>query len=307
MKSLNVYCIHEYHLQEYLPAWGPRPFSSSCSVQPGGKDALYAYCKSQVPFCEFLSFHISVVHDWCSSCFLGHVWLSPYEPRIKWNVAWVETVLSAISPNKPSLFGNPNHICLSDVIDSQTMDLEVHRDAPSRPRWKHWGSYVREHFKHICLQTIETMLGSAERKTIRHDTPWHKHHGKTASCAAISLQFSEVLTSTPHLSLHGIDDGCCWPWAKAFFLTKMFRIVPSQHFWKNNGLSFLQNLISLSLSHTFFPHKRSCTSTRATRFPAKRTGAVDMAWQHHCWVVNCSTLAMYMHAHTHSHTDDINK
>jgi len=41
------------------------------------------------------------------------------------------------------LFGNPDHICFSDVIDSQTMD-------------------VREHFQHICL------------------------------------------------SLHGIDDGCCW-------------------------------------------------------------------------------------------------
>jgi len=91
----------------------------------------------------------------------------------------------------------------------------MHQITKQTGRSKHWGSYVREHFQHICLQT---MLGSAKRA--QSFTASHKHNGKTASCAVICLQFSEVLTNTPHLSLHGIDDGCCWPWAQAFLLTK---------------------------------------------------------------------------------------
>lgn len=218
-------------------------------------------CKSQVPLCEFPCFHVSVVHDWCSSCFFGHVWLSPY--KMKRNV---QTVLSA-AQTQPLQQSKPYLPLWCDRFpDYGPVSAQRCTKSPSRLDAQNTGAATYESISSTfaCKQCWD--LPNAH-KVSRHRT---NTTGKLRVVRSFVYSFLKF-----------------WPAHHTFLFTGLTMDVAGlgrRRFSLQSTISTLLNMrkawcffspkcnfplfLSLSLSHTVFPHKRSCAFLTRDHAPA---------------------------------------
>ena len=225
MKSLNSWILSELSANIFtgLGSQAILIFMFSPAGRQGCIVCLFASRK-----CRFASFRV-FTSRLCMTGAAVVFWDMFDSVLIKWNVACKQCCLQP----KPSLFGNPNHICFSDVIDSQTMDLSVHRDAPN-----HQADWTLKTLGQLRTRAFPAHLPANNAGICQTRTKFH----------GIAQTQRENCELCGHLFTVSSRD---WRWMLLALGAGVspYR-VPSQHFWRCEklGVSFPQNVISLFLS-----------------------------------------------------------
>ena len=236
MKSLNSWTLSKLSANIFtgLGSQAILIFMFSPAGRQGCIVCLFASRK-----CRFASFRVFTSR----LCMTGAaiVFLDMFDSvLIKWNVACKKCCLQP----KPSLFGNPDHICFSDVIDSQTMDLSVHRDAPN-----HQADWTLKTLGQLRTRAFPAHLPANNAGICQTRTKFHGiAQTQRENCELCGHLFTVFWSLDQHTTPFSSRDSR-WMLLALGAGVSPYR-VPSQHFWtcKKFGVSFLQNVISLFLS-----------------------------------------------------------